>query len=494
MGMKNLHLSLLILPAISTAVCAISQPTHGQCEVTQLDGNDGVGFAATDGNVAVIGDSVAFGFLGAAYVYRKGPDGPDDWTFEATLVSPNPSTTDGYGRSVAVGGNIIVVSAHNADAPAFHSGAAYIFRYDPKTMQWSLEATLTATDSDSVDRFGWSVDIEGDVALIGARSDDNNGVTNAGAAYIFRYNSQLKQWIEEAKLTDPNVDEGDLLGFSVSISGDVALVGAPVNEDAGGGTGAAFIFRHDPDNPSKWILEQQLQAFDAQFAAAFGRSVSLQGDVALIGAPQLDSQNGAAYVMRFDGKEWVHEAKLLATNPVGPFPLMGTGVSLSADGTTALAGAPLDYEAGNQSGAIHVFHKNAGKWTETVKLTASDGGPGQDFGESLALSGDMALIKGGGKGYIFIGMSALDCNTNGEPDACDIFDGQSVDQNNNGIPDQCDADLDGNGIVNTSDLLILFSNWGPCGDCEVPGSCLGDLDNSCSVNTSDILILFSNWG
>lgn len=481
------------LLAITAIICfSTVLPAYGQCEVSQLTGNGGLGRVASDGDVTVIGDTGAFGSLGAVYVFRKGPGGPDDWAAETTLMSPDPSTSDVYGRAVAISNNVIVVCAHHAHAPEFQRGAAYIFRYNPISTEWELETTLTASDGDMGDLFGYSVAIDGNVVVIGARDDENKGVSHSGSAYIFRYDPDISGWSEEAKLNDPNSEEFDLLGVSVSISGDLALIGAHGNDDSGSGTGAAFIFHHDPDNPGKWILEQQLQASDAKWQAWFGFNVSLRNNVAVIGAPNDDGQTGAAYVMRFNGKQWIHEAKLVSTNPVGPFPLMGSGVVISTDGNTVISGAPLDDEGGNEAGAAHLFRKDGGKWTEIAKLIASDGGPGQDFGTSLAINGEIALIKNGNSGstkvYIFTGIQGIDCNNNGEPDACDIFDDISNDQNNNGIPDECDSDLDGNGSVGTSDLLMLLSNWGPCDECP------SDLDGNGAVGTSDLLILLSNWG
>ena len=464
----------------------------GQCEVTQIFSQGGNGNVNIDGNVAVIGDMDAFGFVGVAYVYRRGPGGLDDWNLEGTLMSPDPDAKDGFGLPVAVSGDVIVLGAPAASAPDVHNGTAHVFRYDPDSVKWEYETTLIASDHDGTDSFGFSVSIDGDVILIGARDDENDGLDYSGSAYVFRYDG--RDWVEEAKLTDPNAEERDLLGVSVAISGDVALVGAHGNDDAGGGTGAAFVFRYDPKNAGSWVLEQQLQAFDAQWLAWFGFSVSLVQDVALIGAPQLDSQIGAAYVMRYDGKRWVHEAKLLASNPVGPFPFLGWAVSLASDGWTALVGAFHDDEAGNDAGAVHLFRTNGKSWQEIAKFTASDTGAGDSFGISVSLSDHTALLKGGGKGYIFAGMSGLDCNDNGEPDACDIFDGQSKDLNRNGIPDECDADLDGSGSVGVGDLLILLANWGPCKECKLPGQCPADLDGDCTVGVTDLLILLANWG
>ncbi|MCH7850011.1 MAG: hypothetical protein IIB53_16820, partial [Planctomycetes bacterium] len=399
--MRNCLIGLLSIAGATVLTGA----AWGQCEVTQLASQGGFGRVSIDGDVAVIGDMDVFRLVGAAYVYRRGSGGPDDWNLEATLMSPEPDPKDGFGFSVAVSGDVIVVSAHHASAPDVQNGAAHVFRYDPDSAKWAYETTLIASDHDGTDHFGFSVSIDGDVILIGARDDENDGVSQSGSAYVFRYDPDTSGWIEEIKLTDPNGEEMDLFGVSVSIKGDAALIGAHVNDDAGGATGAAFIFRHDPGNPGKWALEQQLQAFDAKWIAWFGFSVSLAEDVALIGAPQLDSQIGAAYVMRYDGKRWIHEAKLLASNPVGPFPMLGRSTSLSRDGMSALGGAPFDDEAGNEAGAVHLFRTNGKTWQEIEKFTASDTGAGDSFGSSVSLSEDTTVIKGGGKGYIFAGMS-----------------------------------------------------------------------------------------
>lgn len=99
-------------------------------------------------------------------------------------------------------------------------------------------------------------------------------------------------------------------------------------------------------------------------------------------------------------------------------------------------------------------------------------------------------------GFDFMPSLGNDCNFNLIPDSCDIAGGFSVDKNGNGIPDECETpsspgDLNGDGVVNTTDLLILFSNWGPCDNCNM---CLGDLDGDCAISTNDLLLLFANWG
>lgn len=477
----------LIGAVIIAGATLLTGAAWGQCEVGEL--TDRWATVSLDDDIAVVGDAQAFGSLGAVFVYRRGAGGPADWDLEAVLMSPNPDPDETFGLAV-VDADIILVGARHAYAPEFQRGAAYIYRHDGRT--WQFEQMLTASDGDSSDIFGYSIAVDGEVIVVGARDDENEGAFQSGSAYVFRYDG--KSWIEEAKLVDPEHEPNDGLGQSVAIRGGVALIGAHGNDDAGLGTGAAFIFGYD-STTKDWTLEQQLQAFDAQSIAWFGFSVALTEDLAFMGAPQLDSQNGAAYVMRYDGITWVHEDKLLASNPVGPFPLFGTSVSISTDGMTALIGAPLDYEGGNQAGAAHLFRANGRrKWTEIVKLLESPPVPHNNFGGINALSADVAMIGGFNGIDVFVGMHGLDCNGNGEPDACDIFGGKSADDNGNAIPDECESipgDIDGDGTVGAIDLLILLTSWGPCENCE---DCPADLDGNCTVGASDLLILLVNWG
>ncbi len=459
---------LIAVFATVAAMLWTDHPAHGQCEAGQLThpdpkAEDGFAGVSVDGDVAVVGDRFAFDLLGAAYVYRRGPDGLADWRFEAVLTSPAPDPEEGFGGGV-VSGDVIVVGVEGANAPDFQSGAVYIFRYDRGgSGQWKYEATLTASDGDTGDIFGWSVSVDGNVLLVGARDDENDGVPQSGSAYVFRYNPQTKEWNEEAKLTDPNGEELDLFGQAVSIKGDVALVGAHANHDAGLQTGAAFVFRYDRQGAGAWVFQQQLNAFDAEGQPWFGWSVKLSDDVALITAPQDNSQTGSAYVFRDTGKQWVHEIKLTAADPVGPFPHFGWSSSISGD--TIILGAPQDFGLGVEAGAAHLFREKRRGWEEVIKLTASDGQAGDFFGASVAVSGDVAFI------------SAPDQNA---PGTVYIFD-----------LDPTPGDLDCNGGVGAADLLALLVSWGPCDDCE---DCAADLNGDCIVGVSDLLILLANWG
>jgi hypothetical protein len=238
--------------------------------------------------------------------------------------------------------------------------------------------------------------------------------------------------------------------------------------------------------------------FDASGNELSGYSVALAEDAVLIGAPGEATYLGAAYFFRFNGAEWVHEAKLMGSQPVD-WPFFGCQLAMNPSGTIALVGAWFESAAGPEAGAAYLFHHEGAGWVEVAKLLPSEPEWGGHFG-FVALSGDTAFIGAPGQDepgivYVFAGMTGVDCNHNGEADACDIFEGASDDLNGNGIPDECEAmgDLNGDGSINVADLLLLLAAWGDCGDpCSPP--CSGDLDGDCHVGVMDLLGLLENWG
>jgi len=383
----------------------------------------------------------------------------------------------------------ILVAAGNATGAEPVSGAAYAYRRQDG--EWTYEAKLMASDGEGGDLFGSWVALDSDLAIVGARDDVVEGMSQAGSAHVFRHIEG--QWVEEARLHAPEPEVYQLFGQSVAIRPDFALVGA---HGADSGDGAAFVFRREG---GEWIFEAKLTEPDPIGQDWLGYSVAIGGTppVAAVGAPQDEGQDGAVYVFRRDAGQWAFEAKLLASNPVGPAAILGASVVLNGTGNTLLAGAPWDRALGFDSGAAHVFRHDGTQWQETAKLLASDGAAYAHFGAPVSLSGDMALIgaPSAAAAYSFVGFSAPDCNHNDQPDSCDIFEGTSDDLNANGIPDECEAigDLDGDGIVNVRDLLALLGAWGAC-DEPCPPACTGDTNFDCTVNWIDLLTLLSNWG
>ncbi|MBN2001657.1 FG-GAP repeat protein [candidate division KSB1 bacterium] len=303
------------------------------------------------------------------------------------LTAADGAINDLFGdRSLSLDGDRALIGAHGDDDKGNVSGSAYIFRFTGT--EWEQEAKLTAGDGAGGDEFGLFVSLDGDRALIGAYGDAYKGKgMYTGSAYIFRFNGT--NWEQEAKLTAGNGAEAAFFGWSVSLDGDRALIGAMYDDDKGDNSGSAYIFRFNGVN---WEQEAKLTADDGTTKDNFGWSVSLDGDHALIGACMDDDKGlefGSAYIFRFNGVNWEQEDKLTAGDGAKT-DVFGTAVSL--DGDCALIGASLDDDKGRDSGSAYIFRFNGVNWEQEDKLTAADGASGDWFGGSVSLDGDCALI------------------------------------------------------------------------------------------------------
>jgi hypothetical protein len=310
---------------------------------------------------------------------------------ESKLIAGDGEAGDGFGQSVSISGDTALVGAAGDDDKGSMSGSAYVFRYDGTTCTWVEEQKLTAHDGNQYDCFGSSVSISGDTALVGAAWDDTQKGIDSGSAYVFRYNGTT--WVEEQKLIAGDGAQSDFFGYSVSISGDTALVGAYGNDDKGSASGSAYVFRYDG---TTWVQEKKLIAADGAQSDRFGCSVSISGDTALVGARDDDTQkgkdSGSAYVFSYNGTTWVEKKKLIAGDGEAGDSF---GYSVSISGDTALIGAYFDdTQKGIDSGSAYVFRYNGTTWTwvKEQKLIAADGAPSDWFGYSVSISGDTALV------------------------------------------------------------------------------------------------------
>lgn len=308
------------------------------------------------------------------------------------LPDPRPGTH--FGLCVAQSGDTLIVGARGAaNSAGTATGAAYIYRRQPSG-QWALEAKLTGTDSAAGDQFGVSVSLRGDVAAIGAWLTDDAG-SGSGSAYIFRRSGT--SWTQEAKLLADDAGPGDRVGVSVAIDGDAVLAGAPYTTQAGFNTGAAYVFRH---SGAAWAQERKLEAPTLRAGAFFGSAVALEGDLAAVGAlgeSQAGFGSGAVYLFRHSQPAWAHEATLTALDAASEDAL-GSSVSISAG--VVLAGAYLGPgPAGPNQGAAYLFRGSAGLWSQDAKLLPPEGADNDAFGWSVCLDGDAAIVgayTGGG--------------------------------------------------------------------------------------------------
>jgi len=193
----------------------------------------------------------------------------------------------------------------------------------------------------------------------------------------------LADWNEMQKLLAADGEANDEFGLSVAVSSDTALIGSIKDSDNGQYSGSAYVFVRTDDT---WIMQQKLLAVGGAAHDYFGYYVALSGDTALIGAVGVDSGIGAAYVFVRNGTTWTQQAKLTPSDG-GLYDEFGCCVSVSGD--TALVGA-YGHESGK--GSAYMFVRSGTTWTQQAELLASDGATNDQFGLSVALDGDTAII------------------------------------------------------------------------------------------------------
>jgi hypothetical protein len=356
---------------------------------------------SVSGDTAIAGarwDDDAGSASGSAYIYE---DIAPTIT-EIKIMASDAATLDHFGGSVSISGDTAIVGVNLDDDAGGASGSAYVFVRSGTT--WSEQAKLTASDAAAGDQFGWSVSISGDTAIVGANFDDDAG-SDSGSAYIYE---DIVPTITDIKLTASDAAAGDFFGFSVSISGDTAIVGAYGDDDAGAFSGSAYVFVW---SDTTWIQQAKLIASDAAAGDQFGSSVSISGDTAIVGAPlhnDAGSDSGSAYVFVRSGTTWSEQAKLTASDAAAGDQF---GFSVSISGNTAIIGANLDDDAGSDSGSAYVFVRSWTTWIQHAKLTASDAASGDHFGSSVSISGETAIVGArwdddagsySGSAYVFV--------------------------------------------------------------------------------------------
>jgi hypothetical protein len=318
------------------------------------------------------------------------------WQALPKMVAPDGEGADQFGFSVAIDGNYAIVGAPFDDGDAImDSGSAYIFKF--YGTNWAVLEKLTSVSLSHY--FGYSVSISGGYAIVGAPGSDS--------AYIFR-RILPETWIPRIAFT-----EADGFGGSVSISGDYAIVGAVNDDEEGENAGAAYIYE---SNDITWFQKAKLTASDAKPDNYFGCSVSVCGNYAIVGAYGADTEAGSAYVFRRTFRIippdtivwfWTEQTKLEAPDRAAQD---WFGSSVSTDGTYAVIAAPGDDEKGIDSGSVYVFKRDGLIWEYQTKLLASDGERDDSFGASVSVSGDYicigarygnSRIKDSGTAYIF---------------------------------------------------------------------------------------------
>ncbi|WP_181918785.1 FG-GAP repeat protein [Wenzhouxiangella sediminis] len=272
--------------------------------------------------------------------------------------------------------------------------AHYPITVDPvmfnEAAKLTAEVPANAYGGDS-DAAGYSVSVDGNRALIGAPGSDDGGLSTNGEAFIFELDSSGAGWQFVARLAPDDPGYAAQFGSSVSLSGDRALIGSHSDLQGGSRTGSAYVFDFDG---KAWSQSARLIAQDGASHDSFGFSVSLSSDRALIGANHDANGNGSnagsVYVFDFDGSNWSESAKL---TPDDGAPQDGFGHSVSLAGNRALVGSPSGTGHDVNSGSAYLFEFDGDAWQQSAKLVSKDdSGDNSFFGSAVSLSGDRALV------------------------------------------------------------------------------------------------------
>ncbi len=303
-------------------------------------------------------------------------------TSQGALTPSDQASYDELGGAVAISGDTALVAAPYKTVNG-QSDAGAVYVYVQSAGSWTQQAEFTGAGT-SDEYFGDQVAIDGDTAL----------VESAGTGLVYVFVRGGSAWSQQAVLSGPG---GDLLTGGLALAGDVALVGDPSSAAPGPTAGAVCVFAR---SGTTWSLSATLTASDAAAGDSFGTAVSLSGDTALIGAPvktfPYHSQAGAAYVFVDQAGTWSQQAELVPSDATSG-DAFGESVALS--GGTAVVSAP-DKAIDDHGGIVYVFGGSGASWTQQAELSAADGAAG--FGRAIATTGDAILVGASGRGSFYV--------------------------------------------------------------------------------------------
>ncbi len=362
-----------------TARCAPFKLQHNMSEELDRFGLS----CSVSGDYAVIGSSrdQEGSSFGAAFIYKKSGD---SWELLSQLINGNRHPRGSWvGRSVSISGDYVIVGAAlEYNDLEIRSGSAYIFQRSGDN--WFQMDRLTALDGERGDTFGENVSISGDYAIIGAWRDDDLGASS-GSAYIFQRVGS--SWVQRKKLIPADGAKGDHFGYSVSISGDYAIVGAYNNDDdnPSGYGGSVYFFKRSGLN---WVQTDKISADAWNLKSKiFGLSVSISGDYAIIG----DGLH-MAYICQRIGESWIPIETLTASNIHGHEDFGG---SVSIHGDYAVVGSVLyhlENNVQNSSDSSYVYKRDGDSWKLVKKIVSPESNKKSQFGSAVSISNKHVLI------------------------------------------------------------------------------------------------------
>jgi len=458
--------NVVLAAACVAAACLAPAPSvRGQCDLVRLDppgvldlGGLYGGSVASEGSWIVVGqpgNTTHGAFSGAAYVFTR--DAIFAQGAVQTIMPDGLSEGDNFGKTVAINGDLMAISAGGDDDGGMNSGAVYIFRFTGTS--WIQTNKIVAPDPHDFEGFGGSSLAMGpDVVVVGAVGDADLG-DHAGAVYVFRFNGIA--WVPEAKLTALDGSFNDFFGKSVAIDDDVILVGAVELPNPSHRRGAAYFFRRVS---GQWVQTDKVRPSSDGIGTSelFGISVALDGEQSLIGqSAARDAQgfpSGRAYIFEHvvARDQWIQRAILAGADGER---LNAFGFSVALDENIAFVGAPEDDQLDTDAGAVHIFRRQGEQWAQTDKVlpcAAADPSFGQ-FGLSVAFARDALAIGAPreasiGAAYVLDTACPADIDGDGDADVADFF--AFVVAFAAGDPT---ADINGDGSIDVGDFFAFVA-------------------------------------
>jgi len=385
-----IFLTLILNPNLKAQDCDLQKKllASDPQSVEFLGGYNGVDISGNYAIVGAQGNNENGALAGAAHFFKK--EG-SEWVNDQKVVPTDVSPNDRFGRSVAIWGDYAIVGSPFDDINGFFSGSAFI--YHRIGQSWIQEYKITPEDGEASDRFGWEVDIWEDYIIVGTLNDYTPAQASTGSAYIFKRDGEI--WNQVSKLSPETGCSFDEYGSALSIKDNLALVGAHFNDTLGVNSGAAYLYANQD---TAWVLQQTFVASDGSATAQYGISVSVSEGLATIGAHQdvLDNDTtGAVYVYRNVDGVWEEEAKLVTPETTTN---IAFGISNDhLDDRIVIGTTNANSEFAAQTGAVFVFDHDGTDWVYERKINANDAQNVDFFGVSVAMDGDFIIAGAPGE-------------------------------------------------------------------------------------------------
>ncbi len=394
------------IPLDTSELLAVAVAEAKKLTASDPAADDEFGFAA-----AISGDTIVVGAwnndgagsdAGAAYVFERDQGGANNWGFVKKLTASDAADNDSFGKAVSIDGDRLVVGAP-ATVNFSTFGAAYVFeRNEGGSNNWGEKKKLLASDAWVNDKFGTAVAISGTTVLVGSPRNDDSGESTGSAYFYERNQGGTGNWGQIKKVTASDRAAGDWLGYSVGLDGNTAVIGALLADGGVGNPfadgGAAYVFDRDLGGANNWGERALLTPSDAAEFDEFGVSVGISGDTVIVGSNRNDDageDSGSAYMFERNqggADNWGETKKLTASNAAAGDEF---GIAVAVSGDTAVVAAYRSHAAGADSGSAYRFGRNqggSGNWGESNTLAPSDLAAGDEFGRSVAISGDTAIV------------------------------------------------------------------------------------------------------